>query len=132
MHTNATEAALTVGEKRYNLKPCDIRARRHVCLHPTGDRRRDNQRHRVIRQQLVAALNEAAGEGKPNKLREVVDALIARAIDGDVQAIKEIIDRVDGRVPQAIVGDAESGPVVLRVVTGVLRGDRLPGLAETG
>ena len=30
-------------------------------------------------------------------MRNLVDKLIAKAIDGDVQAIKELLDRVDGR-----------------------------------
>ena len=32
-------------------------------------------------------------------------------LKGDVSAIREIADRLDGRVPQAIVGDDESDPI---------------------
>jgi hypothetical protein len=32
-------------------------------------------------------------------------------LKGDVAAIREIADRLDGRVPQAIVGDDESDPI---------------------
>jgi hypothetical protein len=35
-------------------------------------------------------------------------ALIDRAIDGDVSAIKEVADRIDGRVPQLIGGDRDN------------------------
>lgn len=45
---------------------------------------------------LIAALDEAAGD--TNKLRKVVDALIDKAVSGDVPAIKELVDRVDGKV----------------------------------
>ena len=48
-------------------------------------------------------------------MRKLVDKLIAKAIDGDVPAIKEILDRVDGRVPQAMVGDGDEGPIRLVV-----------------
>ena len=46
------------------------------------------------------------------KLREVADALVSRAIAGDVQAIKEVADRIDGKVPQALVGDSEKRKAV--------------------
>ena len=54
-----------------------------------------------------------AGEGGNTKLREVADALVTKAIAGDVQAIKEVADRLDGKVPQAIVGDDEHDAVSL-------------------
>lgn len=60
---------------------------------------------------LNVAIKEAA-EGGGTKLRAVADALIDKAISGDVQAIKEIADRLDGKVPQAVVGD-EDQPVGL-------------------
>jgi hypothetical protein len=41
--------------------------------------------------------------GDDNKaLRLVAQALIAKAAEGDVPAIKEIADRLDGKVPQGI------------------------------
>ena len=75
----------------------------------------DHRRHRVITQQLISALNEAAHDGNTTKMRKLVDRLIDKAIDGEVQAIKEILDRVDGRVPQAMAGDDGEGPVKLVV-----------------
>lgn len=61
---------------------------------------------------LRIAISEA-GDGGNTKLREVADALVAKAIAGDVPAIKEIADRLDGKVPQAIVGDDEHDAVNL-------------------
>jgi hypothetical protein len=53
---------------------------------------------------LVAALQEAApGTDVPN-LRRIVDNLVGKAIDGDLSAIKEIFDRIDGKVPTAAAG----------------------------
>ena len=41
---------------------------------------------------------------------------------GKVDAIREVGDRLDGRVPQAVVGDDGSEPITLRtIVTGVIR-----------
>ena len=56
---------------------------------------------------LNIAIAEATESGG-TKLRAVADALIAKAIGGDVQAIKEVADRLDGKVPQGIAGDDEN------------------------
>jgi len=61
---------------------------------------------------LNIAIKEATEEGG-TKLRAVADALIAKAVSGDVQAIKEVADRLDGKVPQAVVGDDEHDPISL-------------------
>jgi hypothetical protein len=41
-------------------------------------------------------------------LRRVARALIERAAEGDVAAIREVADRLDGRVPQLVGGDREN------------------------
>lgn len=41
-------------------------------------------------------------------LRKIALALIEAAEKGDMQAIKEFADRIDGKVPQAISGDDEN------------------------
>ncbi len=56
---------------------------------------------------LNIAINEA-NESGGTRLREVADALVKKAISGDVQAIKEIADRLDGKVPTPIAGDDEN------------------------
>ncbi len=61
---------------------------------------------------LRVAIKDAHAEGG-DKLRAVADALVKKAISGDVPAIKEIADRLDGKVPQAVVGDDESDPINL-------------------
>ena len=56
------------------------------------------------------ALNIAIKEATENggtKLRAVADALVEKAIAGDVNAIKEIADRIDGRVPQAVLNEID-------------------------
>lgn len=41
-----------------------------------------------------------ADDGK--KLRRLADKLIDRALEGDVQALREVADRIEGRVPQQL------------------------------
>lgn len=62
-----------------------------------------------ITRALVAALEESApgtdalGTGVPN-LRRIVDNLIGKAIEGDLAAIREIFDRIDGKAPSGPAG----------------------------
>lgn len=65
---------------------------------------------------LNIAIKEATESGG-TKLRAVADALIEKATTGDVQAIREIADRLDGKVAQQVIqtGDEEGGPVVQRI-----------------
>jgi hypothetical protein len=53
---------------------------------------------------LRIAIKEAHETGG-DKLRAVADALVNKAMTGDVPAIKEIADRLDGKVPQAVEGE---------------------------
>ena len=66
---------------------------------------------------------EIAAAGEDHKaLRRVARALLKAAETGKVDAIREVGDRLDGRVPQAVVGDDGSEPITLRtIVTGVIR-----------
>ena len=69
---------------------------------------------------MVRALGIA--DNNPEKLDKLAEALIAKAKTGDVAALREVSDRLDGRVPQAVVGDDGSEPITLRtIVTGVIR-----------
>lgn len=67
---------------------------------------------------LRIAINEAVEGGGGTKLRAVADALVDKARAGDVNAIKEIADRLDGKVPQGVVGDDSEDP--LRLVSEVV------------
>lgn len=49
---------------------------------------------------LNIALKEADGES--TKLRRIADKLVEKAIEGDMQAIKEIADRTDGKAFQQV------------------------------
>ena len=61
----------------------------------------------------IAEANKAADSHK--SLRRIADALLEKAAEGDIQAIREVADRMDGKVPQAVTGE-EGGAVVINVV----------------
>lgn len=67
---------------------------------------------------LNIAIREATERGG-TKLRAVADALLDKAMAGDVAAIKEVADRIDGKVPQAIAGDDEN-PVAIELIRRVI------------
>lgn len=56
----------------------------------------------------VAAKREIDDDAKgKTKLDKIAAMLIEVALSGDVSAAKEVGDRLDGRVPQAVVGGGE-------------------------
>lgn len=54
-----------------------------------------------------AAIRKAilANDGK--QLRAIADKVVAKAVEGDMQAIKEIGERLDGKAVQAIAGELD-------------------------
>jgi hypothetical protein len=53
----------------------------------------------------------AVGDTGEPKLRELAEKLVTQGLSGEGWAIKEIADRIDGKVAQAIVGDDEHDPI---------------------
>jgi Family of unknown function (DUF5681) len=45
------------------------------------------------------------------KLRVIARALVNKATDGDLAAIKEVIDRIEGKPPQTVAGDNADGSI---------------------
>lgn len=54
------------------------------------------------------------------RARNIAEALVTKAEDGDVPAIKEVFDRTDGKVVQEnkISGDPDA-PIIINVITGI-------------
>jgi hypothetical protein len=78
----------------------------------TDDARPDGGKaDRLIRHALIVALHrqrDSEDGRRGQKLRLIADALVDKAVEGDMQAIKEILDRVDGR--PGVAATAEEGP----------------------
>jgi hypothetical protein len=71
---------------------------------------RGQQRDKPFRDALRLQIADAGEDFKA--LRRIAVALLEKAASGDVQAIKEVADRMDGKVPQA-VENGEDGPFQL-------------------
>ena len=52
------------------------------------------------------------------RIHRVAEALFAKAEDGDIAAIKELGDRIDGKASQEITGDSDA-PITVIVKTGI-------------
>ncbi len=66
----------------------------------------------ALMMELAAAEQGRVDEVPKLSARAIVRAQLRKAAAGDAQAFQAIADRVDGKVPQAIVGDDESPPLL--------------------
>ena len=66
--------------------------------------------------ELAVLVDETDGSPPVKRLRKVARRLIEEAEKGNVPAIKEIADRLDGKAPQAIVSD-DGGPLTINLVS---------------
>lgn len=62
--------------------------------------RRGNKPDKLMRDALILALMREGGDGAAKKLNLIAGKLVEKALGGDISAIKEICDRVDGRPTQ--------------------------------
>jgi hypothetical protein len=72
---------------------------------PKGSPNKDKIYRQALLMELAAAGDSLAAA------REIAKVHIARCKAGDMQAIKEFADRIDGKVARAVVGDDEGDPV---------------------
>lgn len=56
------------------------------------------------------------GEGDPKALDRLATKLVERGLEGDVPAMKEIGDRLDGKPTQAIEGTGDAGALVVQLI----------------
>jgi hypothetical protein len=71
---------------------------------------------KLMRDAIILALHREAEDADgqiTKKLNLVAAKLVEKAIAGDVPAIKEIADRVDGKSVQPIAGSDEDPPIII-------------------
>ncbi len=79
-----------------------------MTFQPGNKLAKGGRKDKPFRDALIMRL-KSAGEEMPD-LRKVADFLVKEA-QKDLAAAKELADRIDGKVPQGIVGDDEEAPV---------------------
>ena len=55
----------------------------------------------------------------PKKVKKACEALMNKAIEGDVSGFREFADRLDGKVPQPLTG-FEGGPIEITQIKHVI------------
>jgi hypothetical protein len=61
-----------------------------------------NQNSSKANRLWAETIRRAVVQADPEKLRRIADKLLAMAEDGDIQAIKEVGDRLDGKPNQTV------------------------------
>lgn len=80
-----------------------------------GGRPKGSTKPKIMAEALIVALNRTAGKGKTRKLALIAEKLVDLAESGDVSAIREVFDRVDGKSHQSVDVDATlAGELKLR------------------
>ena len=83
---------------------------------------------KLMRDAIHLALKREAEDGngqRTKKLQLVADRLVEEAIKGNIHAIKEINERMDGKVPQGLANEGES-PFMLSVIQRVITDPKDP------
>ncbi len=80
---------------------------------PSAGKKPDKYITDALRIELHAEAKDCDGK-MTKKLRLLARALIDRAIEGDTPAAREILDRVEGKVPTNITGDGEG--LIVRII----------------
>jgi hypothetical protein len=73
---------------------------------PAGSQNKDKPFRDALRMEARLAEQGEDTPAKPGSLRYIARQLLLRGAD-ETAAVKEIADRLDGKVPQGIVGDAD-------------------------
>ena len=65
-------------------------------------------------------IRRAVVQDDAQRLRQIAEALLIKASEGDMAAIKELGDRLDGKALQEnkLTGDSDE-PVTIKIVTGI-------------
>lgn len=66
-------------------------------------------KRKQFREALQQIINDRAGDHK--RLLRIAEQLLTMAENGDLQAIKEVADRLDGKPPQSVGGDDDATPI---------------------
>ena len=83
-----------------------------------------SKNNRLWAETIRRAVVQADGE----QLRRIADKLLLMAEAGDIQAMKEIGDRLDGKPSQALdVGSDPDRPLVQKIVRQIVRTDNPDG-----
>lgn len=77
---------------------------------------------KLWRDALMVAIKRAGDDDPRPYIARIAVKCVEKALEGDMQAIKEIGDRLDGKPAQSLMTEADQ-PLQMMIVTGVKRND---------
>ena len=94
--------------------------RKELAAKRSSEVNKGNEHSSKINRLLGETLKRRLIQEEAHRANKVIEALLVKAEDGDVHAIKEVLDRSDGKVMQEskISGDLDQ-PLMIQVVTGI-------------
>jgi hypothetical protein len=81
---------------------------------------------KLVRDAIIVALKREAvdADGMPTRrLALIAEKLVEKAMAGDIHAIKEIADRVDGKATQPLAGDDNAPRLITRIERVIVKPD---------
>ncbi len=82
---------------------------------PRGSENRDKPFKTALAVESKLANDGEESPAPKGSLRYIARKLLERAGE-DTQSAKEIADRFDGKVPQAVIGDADEDPILINAI----------------
>lgn len=92
---------------------------------PPGAQNKD----KPYRDALRRAIARAQDTDSAHALDKIAEKHLAEAAAGDMQAIKELADRIDGKVAQPIAGDNEADAIQIELIRRIIV---KPGNSDSG
>lgn len=98
----------------------DIEERKQLAAKRSSEVNKGNKNSSKKNRLLTDTLKRRLIQDEAKRANNVINALLNKAEDGDVHAIKEVLDRSDGKVQTdtKISGDSDE-PLMIKVVTGI-------------
>lgn len=62
------------------------------------------------------ALNRAIKQENGKRIRQSAEMLLDKAAEGEPWAIKELADRIDGKVAQQVIGSGKEGEFITKMI----------------
>jgi len=109
----------------------DKEERKELAAKRSSEVNKGNTNSSKINHLMTDTLKRRLIQDEAKRANNVIEALLAKAEDGDVHAIKEVLDRSDGKVQQdtKISGDNDA-PVIIQVITGIDDNDKIESLDD--
>ena len=94
--------------------------RKELAAKRSSEVNKGNTNSSKINHLMTDTLKRRLVQDEAKRANKVIEALLTKAEDGDGHAIKEVLDRSDGKVMQEskISGDLDQ-PLMIQVVTGI-------------